>query len=100
MKSRTGIRPIHTDPIVFVCPEGFEPLTSGSEKLCQALVSYFNKEMTIAEIAKFAIIPGTPYYMGTHTIVMSSGAFQYSTSVQKLRDAAHDFTAGFEAAHG
>lgn len=100
MKKRTGISPVPTIPVAFICPEDSQPLTSGSEKLCKALVAYFNKEMTIAQIAKFAIVPGTPFYMGTHTVVMSSHAFQYSTSVQRLRDAAHDFTAGFEANHG
>lgn len=95
------IRPVEAVPPVFVCPEDSSPLTSGSEKFCRALVTYFNKEMSIAAIAKFAVVPGTPFYIGTHTVVMDKEAFmQYTTSVQKLRDAAHDFHAGFEAAHG
>jgi len=92
------IRTVEAVPVAFVCPEGVEPLTSGSEAFCRALVSYFNKEMTIAQIAKFAVVPGARFYMGTHTVVMGSAAYrQYSVSVQRLHDAANDFRAGFEA---
>lgn len=95
------IRDVEAVPSAFVCPEGVEPLTSGSEEFCRALVSYFNKEMSIAAIAKFAVVPGARFYNGTHTVVMGSVAYnQYSVSVARLRDSAQDFRAGFEANHG
>lgn len=80
-------------------PAGTIALASGTKNFCLALVAYFNREMTVANVAKFAVIPGAYHYTGTHTVVMDADTYtRYSTTSHKLHNSVTDFRAGFDAA--
>jgi hypothetical protein len=90
---------IVADPPRVTPPAGTVALASGSENFCRALVAYFNREMSVAAVAKFAVIRGAYFYHGTHSVVMDAEVYtRYSTTARKLHDSVIDFRAGFDAA--
>lgn len=79
----------------------------GNLEFCQALCAYLKKELTFADVADFRVNIWTPHYsfdvepyLGeTHEVSADAGSCkQYTTSVQRARDCARDFAAGWKAA--
>ena len=95
----TMLTAITADAPRVTLPAGTIALASGTESFCRALVAYFNREMTVAAVAKFTVIPGAYFYTGTHSVIMDDAVYaRYSTTARQLHASVIDFRAGFDAA--